>query len=310
MIHAMQFRKSSFLGTEEWKTIPWEDTPKDVYQKLYDHGFSMAALLEEIDSAQLISPEADISKLSDFLPRLSSMNDEMESWYHELLTECQSPLFWPTYSSPRTSSSISGWDVRETLEPSSLPPLSFPTLRMANITVTYWGLRTILSNTIAITCGAILSTDTQVSAESSRHGDLRAMATHLLSQHGSATRLEFATNIMRSMPYCLNDNMGLLGAQKSLFALRVALFSLRRHPGEELKWCQAVYAELDNKKGLRYAREIAKLDARYSASGRDNLPMRNKIPTPRGSASPEGENESSCKSGFAAMGGEWMTVAD
>ena len=67
--------------------------------------------------------------------------------------------------------------------------------------------------------------------------------------------------------------MGLLGAQKSLFALRVALFSLRRHPGEELKWCQAMYQEFDNRKGLRYAREIAKLDGKYSAAGRDSLPM-------------------------------------
>lgn len=65
--------------------------------------------------------------------------------------------------------------------------------------------------------------------------------------------------------------MGLWGAQKSLLALRTALFSLRRHPGEELKWCQAVYQEMDNRKGLRYAREIANLDGRWSVSGRDSL---------------------------------------
>ena len=70
---------------------------------------------------------------------------------------------------------------------------------------------------------------------------------------------------MRSMAYSLNDSMGLLGAAKSLFPLRVALFALRRQPGEELKWCQAVYQELETKKGLRYAREIAKLDGKISA---------------------------------------------
>jgi hypothetical protein len=67
--------------------------------------------------------------------------------------------------------------------------------------------------------------------------------------------------------------MGLLGAQKSLFALRVALLALRRHPGEELKWCQAVYQEFDDRKGLRYAREMAKLDKNFTAAGRDSPPM-------------------------------------
>lgn len=66
--------------------------------------------------------------------------------------------------------------------------------------------------------------------------------------------------------------MGLMGAQKSLFALRTALFVLQRHPGQELKWCQAMYQELDGKKGLRYAREIAKLEGKHSAASRDDLP--------------------------------------
>ncbi|KAL2052932.1 hypothetical protein ABVK25_006873 [Lepraria finkii] len=102
---------------------------------------------------------------------------------------------------------------------------------------------------------------------------LKSTAQRLLAQHGTPRRLELATSVMRLIPCCLNDSMGLLGAQKSLYALRVALFSLRRHPGGGLKWCQAVYKEFDNRKGLRYAREIAKLDGKYSAARRDSLPM-------------------------------------
>ena len=100
------------------------------------------------------------------------------------------------------------------------------------------------------------------------------MSLHLLATHTNTRRLELATNIVLSMPYCLNDNMGLMGAQKSLFALRTALFALHRHPGEELKWCQAMYQELESKKGLGYAREIAKSNGRYSAAGRNKLPLR------------------------------------
>ena len=140
----------------------------------------------------------------------------------------------------------------------------------------FWGLKLILSNNIALTCGAILSTGNHAHDHSSHTQPtlgLKSTAQRLLAQHGTPHRLELATNIMRLMPYFLNDNMGLLGAQKSLFAMRVALFSLRRHPGEELKWCQAMYQKFDNRKGLRYAREIAKLNGKYSATRRDSLPM-------------------------------------
>lgn len=275
MIQCIQYRKSSFLGTEEWRAIPWETTPKDIFQQLYDKGFALGALLENIDNADLISPNASISELSAFLQRLIDMNVEMEQWYQELLSQSPSPLSWSTDLPQNIMTTPSTTDQPDVVEPSSMTPFAFPNLRLACILVTYWGLRVILSNTIAITCGAILSADSPVlRAESSSSRDLRGMAQQLLGEHGDRIRLEYATNIMRSMPYSLSDSMGFIGAQKCLFGLRTALFSLRRHPGEDLKWCKAVYQQLDTKKGLRYAREIAKLDGRLSASGRDSLPMR------------------------------------
>lgn len=69
--------------------------------------------------------------------------------------------------------------------------------------------------------------------------------------------------------------MGLVDAQKSLFALRTALFSLRRYPGKEaLEWCRAIYEEVGEKQGLRYAREIGRMDSKTSASGRESLPLK------------------------------------
>lgn len=56
--------------------------------------------------------------------------------------------------------------------------------------------------------------------------------------------------------------MGSLGPQKSLFALRAALLSLRRRPGEELEWCLGTYRLLVERKGLGYAREVGKMNAR------------------------------------------------
>ena len=70
-------------------------------------------------------------------------------------------------------------------------------------------------------------------------------------------RLENATNIMRSMPYCLHDSMGLLGVHRSLFAMRIAIPSLERRQMEELSLCTQIYRELYEKSGLGFAKLLA-----------------------------------------------------
>lgn len=275
MIQCIQYRKSSFLGNLEWSTLPWSTTGKDIYQQLYDKGFALAALLEDVDNARLTKEHTNTLKLAEFMGRLSSLDEEMNLWYHEIFKESPSPLYW------HTDSASLGWRSKEAVEPRTLPPFAFHTLRLANIIVTYWGLGIILSTTIALTCQQVLTTNTQPPTQFTftplprASQDLQITSRRLHEKHTSSHRLELATNVIRSMPYCLNDKMGLMGAQKSLFAMRIALFTLQRYPpGEELKWCQTMYQELHSKKGLRYAREIAKLDWNLSAAGRDGIPLR------------------------------------
>lgn len=259
MIQCIQYRKSTFLGDPEWLTLPWGETGKDIYQQLYDKGFLLAALLEKTDSAGLTKENVNISVVFDFLRRLSDLDEELNMWFQGLLQKSSSPLYWQ----------------KETVQPCTLPSFTFCSLLLANTIVTYWGLRLVLSNTIALACQYVLSMTTQLPAQSSPSGsrravhDLQTMSLQLLEAYTGVNRLELATNIVRSMPYCLNDNMGLIGAQRSLFAMRIALFVLQRHPGEELKWCQAMYVELNTRKGLRYAREIGKLEGKFSAADQD-----------------------------------------
>ena len=269
MIQCIQFRKSSFLGDLDWLTIPWGDTGKDVYQQLCDQGFALSALLQEMDNTNLTNAETRSSQLSMYLQRCSEIHIDFEAWYQQLLQHSPSPLYWTTRPN-LTSGSTTEFPRNDASDSQTLSPFSFPSLRLAYITATFWALKLILSSTIALTCRAILSTENaaqSISADPDLVVDRRNTVHRFLSQHGSPQRLKLATNIMRSMAYSLNDSMGLLGAAKSLFPLRVALFALQRQPGEELKWCQAVYQQLETKKGLRYAREIAKLDGKHSAAG-------------------------------------------
>lgn len=261
MIQALQNRKASPLGYHEWCTRPWsqkqqEQRPKrDLTQRLYDHGFALAALFEEIDKANLRSPEAKISLLTKYLRRCSALDATFNLWYQDLARESPIPLYWLTPPNDGIHHTVAALTKRG--------PFSFPDLRTAHTVTTFWGCKLALSNTIAIICASVISLNA-----CKRHEDdplsfvaLEQTARQLLIQHGDTGRLENATNIIRSMPYCLHDNMGVLGPQKSLFALRAALLSLRRSPGDELNWCLRTYQELVERKGLGYAREIGKVNA-------------------------------------------------
>ena len=273
MIQCIQYRKSTFLGSSEWSTLPWSETGKNIYQQLCDKGFALAALLEDIDNAGFTKENINIALLSRLLRRLFDLYEELNLWYGEILEESHSPLYWHTQSIPHS------WHPKEAVESSGILPFAFHTLLHAHTIVTYWALQIIISNAIALACEHMLSmnaqlpTQSSVSTSSQAIQDLHIMSIYLLETHTGSHRLELATNIVRSMPYCLNDNMGLVGAQKSLFAIRLALFVLQRHPGEELQWCQAMYQELYSKKGLSYAKKIAKLEGRFRAAGNDR-PLR------------------------------------
>lgn len=185
------------------------------------------------------------------------MDADLEKWYEEFLIRSPSPSYWPLAPSQytRAQREITGSGPR------GLPLLSYPNLVVVSITVTFWALKLILSDEIATICHIILSTDCKACAHSSATDPaaslaLVSMAQRAEDQHNEGKRRNIATNIIRSMPYCLNHTMGLLGPEKAFFALRTALATLRRHPGPELEWCRAVYAKMDVGLDLRGAADL------------------------------------------------------
>ena len=273
MIQSVLYCKSSFLNSDEWQSIPWEETPKDVYQKLYDKGFALAGVLEELQKAELSDLSKRPSEVLYYLQMLSKLDTEMDLWHRELIAVSPSPIYWPTRSENNSLNPAS--QHTEGMSPaSSLPPFAFQTLRLANITVTYWGLRILLANVVAIICGTIISALDKIPSGVPGSGKLRGSAQQLLQNTSRTTRLEYSILIMRSMSYCMNEGMGLIGAQKCLFGFRTAMSCLQRNPGEELRWCNAVYQELESNKGLRYAREIAKFNGTPNSANADTPPIK------------------------------------
>ena len=174
-----------------------------------------------------------------------------DSWYHELVCRPEGPLYWLT---PVDDSIVSSSAYRYFASVSNNNrPFSFPNLRTTNIMTLYWAFKIEFSSTIANICFTALSNPT-----STLPAPLQSAAQQMLIQHGEPGRLQNASKILRSLPYCLQDSMGFLGALRSMYTLRTAHLSLRQSQMDDLKFCARMYSDLYGKKGLlAYAKQIA-----------------------------------------------------
>ena len=261
MFLSLLLRKASPLGSHEWCNRPWypkrkDQGQKDIFQRIVDHGFALGALLEEIDNADLENGDTSTEAIQKYLRRCSAMDAKLSLWYQELVRGSDSPSYW--LAPPNDAIELGPADEYWASMYNSNRPFSFPDLKTAFIIILYWALKLAISSTIAKICSTALSNPASPIPD-----QLHTTARKMLVLHGGTGRLENATNIMRSMPYCLHDSMGLLGAQRSLFALRAALLSLRRRQNKELKLCARMYRELYEKKGLAYARQVADMGPKW-----------------------------------------------
>ena len=100
MFQSLLHRKASPLGSHEWCTRPWyqkrkDQSQKDAFQKLYDHGFALGALLEDIDNADLANQNAGTKAIQKYLRRCSVM-DANFNLYQEFLRGSKGPAYWLT----------------------------------------------------------------------------------------------------------------------------------------------------------------------------------------------------------------------
>ena len=255
MLQCVYFHKASPLGSYEWCTRPWSQKgqdhgSKDASQKLCDHGFALAALLEEVDNAFLTQTEPTTEVMHEYLRCCSAMDARFNLWYQDLTGRLDGPAYWPTPwdSSIELSSTDEPW-------PSickNTQPFAFSNLETANTIILYWALKLAISRTIAEICARTLSKPTSPTTT-----PLQVMAHQLLIEHGESGRFDNAANIIRSMPYCLHDRMGFLGAQTSLATLQAVFQSLGKNRIEELSLCRQLWRDLYEKKGLGFAKQVA-----------------------------------------------------
>lgn len=255
MITCLQDRRASDLTTRKWLARDWNKRSHSNYPSIYDKGLVLASFLEEMDNANLLS--ANRSTQFYFLQRCLGVDTSLDIWYEEFIIRDKSLSHRPALMAKRADS------PGAPPGPKGQPPLSFANLSIASTTITFWALKIIISHTIATACSAILSSTSrsdpattlnpiestsigleEESANSSPASSsvvAIAMAQRLLKQYDFAQRKSFATLVTRSMPYCLNFEMGMLGPQRAFFALRTALSTLKSSPSPEQVWVKSVH---------------------------------------------------------------------
>lgn len=257
MIQSIQYRKAHFLGEQQWRIQPSDRlSSKDSSQKLYEHGFTLGELAEEADilRKQGISQQDCLKYLDLF----SDVDSKLDDWYQEYFDTSPVPLYWLNNSDPR---------CRQEPWSSTRIPYTFPSFQVANAIMKYRALKIVASILITTICGEYNASSSSNDRPREKVAD--SIVGGFADKYNQSERVNLAINIVRAMPYFLDNGMGLFGAQRSLFSLRSALYILLQHPGQDLDLCKTLYHQLTEKKGLGYAREIAKVSGGYS---RNNSP--------------------------------------
>lgn len=193
----------------------------------------VGALLDELDRYKN-SGNYSLPASAQYLKQCVHVNAELEHWYEDLKKESPSPIFWA-----EDNKALPGFR------------LSFANLTLAQLMQDYWALRLVISTTISV----IVS-----QAPKEVPVTFQNMLKQLDLQHGTAGQLKLSTSIMESMGYCMRDEHGAGASQKCIFSGRVALYSLRHSPPEQLRIYEKLFRDLSEKKGLRFAEDIDKME--------------------------------------------------
>ena len=299
MFNAIQYRSKSFLTNPEWRARLEEST--DAQQQLYDIGLRLAAFFHEQDTRRSSSVSSDTLSLDSFdfptldldvlrsdLNSFKGFDSELQAFYARLVRDCSNggmPLYWDTTASTHTAFS----DQQRFPGPEGkYAALHFPNLSIAQTLMNYWALQSLISSSISGLCQSIkqaeadaaafvffdpFATDSDVNISDPTLGMGPAMnappapdpmVEELANQHTLSRCHHLANQIIRGVPYCTTEPMGLVGPQRCMFPVRVAVIALKQGGApDDLTWAQQTLEEFNTKKGLNYANLIQNLGGRW-----------------------------------------------
>lgn len=262
MIHDLLGRKVSAFAQPTWQTGPWKRYTKGPDQRLYEIGADLTAILASADSFKL--KQGNVAFASESITLVQDcrkLEAKLDAWLQEMNGEVPAPHYWA-----HLSNIANPIDDRENRK---IFPISFhfPNISIAKVLMDYWALAIIVYSTSSLIYESFLGADgldRPAHPADDQHASARAyvpkgdaLPPPSRAQNPGLTKT-LADNIAQSMEYCLCKDMGMLGPQWTLFALRVALQSYRAFPASlELEWLQAMHVRICDEKGVKFSRTIA-----------------------------------------------------
>ncbi|EXJ93040.1 hypothetical protein A1O3_01596 [Capronia epimyces CBS 606.96] len=250
IIYALALRQPTYLGGQDWLSIPWTTRPKSDFHHLLDIVAQIPTLIDHTERFDQVS-QADISQLDriELLNQGCELHCQLEGWYHGLRGKhskpfyCQQPSL-QTWSSPGSDSG-----------PMFSTFLHFRTFEIARMHLFYWtSLLLLYISILKITSSSSPAPGDQGSSSPSLH----ILPTLIEEKPVRRQALETATLIAQSMEYLLSENMHIRGRLNTFFPLRTAMHVFSCTGDHKMEgWSLSVFEELD-RRGYPFGKILSK----------------------------------------------------
>lgn len=215
-------RKASFLERDEWRRIPFCETPPSPLQDLMGEGLAIPAILESIDKAATLPRQAGATVAKDAIRRLLSTLDSLKRWgdaFH--IRHGRSPLF--------------GTRLIEGAE-GEWPQLWYQSITDANIATHYWAFRAI----------CLASVEQLAAAYPGANFDPKSLLLCIQEPSSFLEMKQLSTWICQSIRYLMQEEMKLFGPSSILLPLRVAydvFLAGGEYTKKELAWSRTILTD-------------------------------------------------------------------
>ena len=246
MILCIKYRRSSPLGDPEWRATAWEDI-WDFEQQLYDIGFDLGALLEDVNSRRK-KVRSQAATINDQSPTNSSLvnralqvDGALARWLEIFEAWGPSPLCW-------VEDSVSGEGASHDIPFAVEQEIQFCDARLAYLLHDFWALGIIAGSVIhMIHGGCSLNND----------GPSTLMFEDVAAWH-KHNDVILASRILRSVSYTQGSGRGFLGPSRVMFANRIALYFFRVTNRPQQAWkIEALITHYSAARGLGFATSLA-----------------------------------------------------
>ena len=266
-------KQPSYLAEPDWIQLPWKSRPKTLFDQLLDQIAILADLF--IQGCQIEGLESSIllPAILGIIKRCWQIEAELRRVYDALESECQGPLYWPTFSTDDNPAD-------DAVDGKVFPvAFHFPNLFLAFTCMVYWASLILVASILSHMHELLGTLQTQRDASD---GQATASCPFCSSDDGShetcscdedhiqATPapqfdtaqlppmepqvdvLSAARNICQSAEYCMQAEMKGLGATVTVIPLMAVLDALPFFPQckRELAWAKAVL-EMVKHRGFR-----------------------------------------------------------